>query len=341
MIRARPLFALVLAAAAGALAASSAPARAEDAPVEVSSCVIQGKTTPPANLEIFAQPAGGKPIARFSGAQSFAALSEMSARLLDRRARVKTSNGAGGFRIDGYVDATQLGAFTKSLVPSIPGHVWIGQGREVRLVGADAGGVKIEKKLTTPMGQTFSGRATCEGLTLDPQIPPGAEVPGNARGYVAKESFDLFPEPSKDATAVLTLYPSTDAGILFWSERRQGNWVHLHYSGEVTIEGWARAKDLKPLPRGETMDYAVGGIRKRDGARLALAEEPRVVTAPKDVPIRGQSSETAPVLGVIESGTETYVTQVVAGWASVLPKSLHVVPPADQHFWVSAKDLGL
>lgn len=340
MIRPRPLLALAL-ATASALSIGAGPALAEDKPVEVSPCVIQGKTTPPANLEIFDQPAGGKAVARFSGSVTYAALSELSARLLDRRARVKTGNGSGGFRIDGYVDATQLGAFTKSLVRSIPGHVWIGQGREVRLMGADTTGVKIEKKLTTPIGQTFGAQTACETLTLDPQVPPGTEVPGNARGYVAKESFDLYSEASKDATAVLTLYPSTDAGILFWSERRQGGWVHLHYSGEVVIEGWARAKDLKPLPRGETMDQPVGAIRKREGARLGLAEEPRVVTAPKDVPIRGESSDTAPVIGMIESGTETYVTQVVAGWASVLPKSLHVVPPADRHFWVSAKDLGL
>jgi hypothetical protein len=33
--------------------------------------------------------------------------------------------------------------------------------------------------------------------------------------------------------------------------------------------------------------------------------------------------------------------ETVVGWATVLPKGLHVLPTADRAFWVKADDLGL
>jgi hypothetical protein len=35
------------------------------------------------------------------------------------------------------------------------------------------------------------------------------------------------------------------------------------------------------------------------------------------------------------------VMDTVAGWAKVLPKSLHVLPAGEQSFWVKSADLGL
>ena len=46
------------------------------------------------------------------------------------------------------------------------------------------------------------------------------------------------------------------------------------------------------------------------------------------------------VIGTLESGAEVYRLDVVAGWASVLPKALNVAPHGeDQSFWVKAKGL--
>jgi hypothetical protein len=35
------------------------------------------------------------------------------------------------------------------------------------------------------------------------------------------------------------------------------------------------------------------------------------------------------------------VLDLVAGWASVMPKTLNVVPGPDGQFWVKAADLGI
>jgi hypothetical protein len=44
-------------------------------------------------------------------------------------------------------------------------------------------------------------------------------------------------------------------------------------------------------------------------------------------------------VGVVEAETELYVMDVIAAWAKVLPKSLHVLPAGDLAFWVKTADL--
>ena len=54
-----------------------------------------------------------------------------------------------------------------------------------------------------------------------------------------------------------------------------------------------------------------------------------------------KAGDSNPVVGRIEANTETYVLDIVAGWASVLPKSLNVTPHGDYQFWVKASELGI
>jgi hypothetical protein len=75
--------------------------------------------------------------------------------------------------------------------------------------------------------------------------------------------------------------------------------------------------------------------------RLAVQWETRSVRAGRVLKIRAAASETGTLIGVVEQGTEIYVLDVVAGWASVLPKSLNIAPAGDGQFWVRAPDLGL
>jgi hypothetical protein len=113
----------------------------------------------------------------------------------------------------------------------------------------------------------------------------------------------------------------------------------VEYHGDVEIRGWALARQLKALPRGETMDIQHGPVSKRQPPQLALASKPELIKTTAEVPIRSGAGDDKPVIGRIESGTETYVLDTVAGWASVLPKSLNVAPYGDHQFWVKASDL--
>ena len=74
---------------------------------------------------------------------------------------------------------------------------------------------------------------------------------------------------------------------------------------------------------------------------MAVQGEPRVVKPVREIPLRANAKESEATIGVVEPGAETFVLDVVAGWASVMPKALNVVPGPEGQFWVKASDLGI
>jgi hypothetical protein len=88
------------------------------------------------------------------------------------------------------------------------------------------------------------------------------------------------------------------------------------------------------------MDQLAAPTIRKGAPKLKLASTPRTVTASKDVSIRDSGSDKGKLIGVIESGTEVFVMDIVAGWASVMPKSLNVAPHGDGQFWAKASDIG-
>jgi hypothetical protein len=196
--------------------------------------------------------------------------------------------------------------------------------------------------VTTPLQQTFTASAPCGSFSLDPGTAPGFTPPGDARGYVLKrDSLDVYDDASS-ATVVATLQRSPYAdGVLFFSTERKGNWVHVEYHGDVIVDAWAKASELSALPRGETMDQLAPSTHQLSAPQMAFQGQPKLVTTKKEVPLRLNAKDNEPTIGIIEPDTETYVLDQVAGWANVMPKSLHVVPPADRQFWVKSSDLGL
>jgi hypothetical protein len=140
--------------------------------------------------------------------------------------------------------------------------------------------------------------------------------------------------------ASLMRSPYTDA-VLFFSSERKGDWVHLEYHGEIIIDAWAKAAELTMLPRGETMDQLARSTLQRSSPQMSFQGTPKVVTSKKEVPLRLAAKDAEPTIGVIEPDTQTLVLDQVAGWANVMPKSLHVVPPDNAQFWVKSSDLGL
>lgn len=329
----------ILSVIAGLALLSAAPgAHAQAAP----TCSIQGTALMPKDLSIHDAAQGGQPIARFSGGESALTVTEFPTGS-SGRARVETGTGNGSFRISGWVDATQIPVFTARQVPIHPGHLWIGKNQKVSVLGATGSSLKVKKKLTTPIQQSFSATAPCSFFTLEERTPPGWSVPGHARGYVVKkDQLELYDEGRSGSSliTVLNRAPSSN-GILLWSTERRGGWVRVEHHGAIVLDAWARSRDLKALPPGETMDQLKGPVSKRNPPRLALAEQPKLVTTTREIELRDAAGDKAKVIGKIERTTETYVLDIVAGWASVLPKSLHVAPVGEQQFWVKASELGL
>jgi hypothetical protein len=127
--------------------------------------------------------------------------------------------------------------------------------------------------------------------------------------------------------------------VRFFSTEQRGGYVHVQYHDEIAIDAWAKASDLIPLPRGETADVPSSSYIVNSPPELQLSPLPRVVKVSRDIPLRIVAKDAEAPIGVVETDTEIYVMDVIAGWTKVLPKSLHVLPADDLAFWVKSADL--
>jgi hypothetical protein len=307
-------------------------------PSASTTCTLRGVAEPRINADI--ADAQGRVVARFSGAPTPLLVSDFP---LDARGRVRveTGTGAGGFRIRGFLPVNDLPLFTASDVSVISNHVWIAAGRSVSFVSSAPGRLRIEKRTTQPLAQTFSAWATCNSLALAAATTATWSPSGNARGYVLKkQSLELFDRPSGSLLLSLTRAHDRD-GVLFFSSEQRSDWVNIEYHGEVILQAWARSQDLVALPSGEAIDQLQPRTQQRSPARLAIQGEPRIVKPVREVPLRAVARDAEAPIGVVEPGAETYVLDVVAGWASVMPKALNVVPGPEGQFWVKTSDLGI
>lgn len=324
------------------ICASPIPARAQATTVATGPrCALTGTTSPSTDVEIHDLATGGRAIAHFAGAEIPIAESDFPGDASAERTRVTTGNGRGNFHVAGFVDSAKIPVYTSARVTVSHDHLWIGEGRQVTVLGSAGDRLRVSLRMTTPIDQTFSANAPCSSLSLAVTPPPGWNVPGSARGYVVKAgSIDLFDSSLADKSLVTSLRRADSApGILLWSTERRDSWVHVEFHGEVLIDAWARSRDLEALEEGETMDQIANPIVKRSSQHLALAGQPRVVRTTRQIPLRAKASDGATPIGWIEPDTDTYVIDTVAGWSSVLPRSLNVVPSGDAHFWVKASDL--
>ena len=300
-------------------------------------CAFRGRATMPLHTPI--TDAGGRPIARFSGAETSLVVAGLST-ATPARARIETGIGQGGFRVRGFIEARKLPIATVEDVPVVAGRIFIGARRSVSVLSVTPGKVQIEKRVTTPLSQSFTTFTTCSRLTLGTPVPPGFSPAGHARGFVLRRSaLELFDRPEGSAVSVLHKAPDV-SGVLFFSTEESAAWVRLEYRGEVLVDAWAKKADLEALARGETMDQPVSSASLRSSARLALPNTPRVVKSPRELPLRAAAKEGEPI-GVVEAGAETIVLDVVAGWVSVLPKALDVMPVENAQFWVKKEELGI
>lgn len=284
----------------------------------------------------------GRKLARFSGGESAVTLLAPPVGGSDL-ARIETGTGHGSFRLSGFVKSSELRIFTSYAVPIVSGHVWFGVGARVVVAGASGGQVRIEKQLTAPFNQRFSALADCSALTFTPPAPTSVAMPGAARVFLMKvPELDLYDEVPPTRAPIMTLKRAQNVdSVRFFSTEQRGGFVHVQYQDDLNIDAWAKASELTPLARGETSDVPPSGYSMTTPPQLQLPQSPRVVKTTRELPLRLAAKDAEAPVGVIEADTEVYVMDTVAGWASVLPKSLHVLPAGELSFWVKSADLGL
>lgn len=322
----------VLGASGSALAGEAAP------PGSGAGCVISGDAYVAKDTTIYSEASAGNAIGVFSGARSPLKATNFPSDATTGRAQINTG---AGFRLEGFADPRALTIFGARDLAVVPGHVWISAATPLQIVGASPGQLRVRHPAEAGLSRPLTASAICEALTFDQGTRPLYEIPKNARGYVAKQgSLDLYDEAG--GSVVHTLHISGEGnGQLMWGTTMRGGYVHVTMRSSIYVDAWVKFADVRALPRGELMDQVVPPSRVQSPASLALKEFVSEMQAPKQISLYYGRGETNPTIGVLEQGAEIYVLETVVGWATVLPKKLHVLPHSDRAFWVKAADLGL
>jgi len=311
---------------------------ADDTSGSGTSCVISGDAYVQKDTIVYSAASGGNEIAKFSGAKAPLKATRFPADASTGRVLV---NAGGGFRVEGFTDPRAITMFGSRDLTVVPGHVWISASTPITPVGATSGRLQVELPSGGGLSRSLRAWTSCDALTFDKGTRPVFEMPRNARGYVAKQgSLDLYGEAGGGVIYTLSI-SGEGSGLLLWGTTVQSGYVHVTSRSSVYIDAWVKFRDVKALPRGELMDQVAPHDTVQNPPQLALKEYQRVMAAPKDINLYFGRGEATPIIGTLEKDAEIYVLETVVGWASVLPKGLHVLPNGDRAFWVKASDLGL
>ncbi|MBN1611463.1 MAG: hypothetical protein JW940_32820 [Polyangiaceae bacterium] len=305
---------------------------------ELLGCDLRGSAPVVSDVVVYRTAQGRTPVARFTGAPSALWLTKVPAG--SSRLGIQTGIGTGSFRIRGYIDAARAPVVSKARLEIATGHLWIAKGQTVRVLESGKDRFRVEKRLTDPIDQSFEAWATCEQLELGAGRPSTSQVPGSALSYVLEAAnIDLYDDWRAGRRVLTSLHRSPrGSGLLLFSTQSTEHWVRVRYFGGIEIDAWAPAGDLVALPPGEIADGSPAAAVESNRT-LKLAEWKRETRTHAEVPIRIEAREQAPVVGVIEPNTDTVVVHEVAGWSSVMPRSIHVAPYNDGVFWVRTSDL--
>jgi len=317
-----------------ALAQEAAPTTGSGA-----SCVISGlDATVTKDTPVMSSETGGEARAVFSGARAALKATRFPADVSTGRMVINTGN---GFRVEGYADPRQFGIYASRDIAIGGGQLWISAGRQLNIVGAAPGQIKVEVPARGGLGRAIQALAPCDALTFDRTTPPSFETPGNARGYLSKKAeLEIFPTAKAENGYTINIV-GEGSGMLLWGKEQRGGFVHVVARGDLVIDGWVRSSELKAIPRGEMMDQALPPERVQSGPSLSVKDHKGIVRAPKTMTLYFGRGEATPQLGELEKDSEVYLLETVLGWASILPKSLQVLPQGDRAFWVKSTDLGL
>lgn len=304
-----------------------------------SSCSLTGTAIPELDLELL--DADGRPLARFGGVALPLTVDELPARA-DGTIRV-TTGGNARVRVSGYVSVRSIPIYLKQDVAVVKGHVTLLKGTAIEYAGRSGDQFRINVKTANAIAETYSATVGCDALTVEAQSSNKWSPPGQARGYLMKQGVaPLFDKPGTDAKPVSSIHLAPDArGVLFFGDRREGDFIHVLYRRDVGIDGWMSVKDLEILPRGELADQSVSKQKAATEKRLRMKAQGQLYRAVADIPLYGKADPRLQPIGTVTKDTELYVLEVMVGWANVLPRQLDVVPVGDKRFWVKATELGM
>lgn len=304
--------------------------------VVLSQCTIKGAQPLPKGQQLLDAPKDGRSLGQFTGATGplTATLpSEMS-----ERAKVSTSAGKPTVRIDGWMPASALPIHTARDVPVLQGNLWLATGHRVQPIKATGTQLTAELTVQGSQDRKVRGTAPCDAYSLDRTRPTPLDIPGNARGYLTKGTSLTFFD-NANGTEILELAMADGASQLFWSTESRGAFVHVLGRGDLVVDAWIRLKELAPLKKGEMMDQYIPPSSQVAGAQLKLENDPKLHTAPREIPIRLRPNDKDKPIGVVEKGAEIYEVGSTPRWINVLPKELHITPPSDAGYWIPSDAL--
>ncbi len=302
---------------------------------EPLKCKVSGLAPFEKGVQIFDAATGGKVIATFSGVLTPATLTEIPLGDAVERVRISTSQGAGAFRIDGWVAPKDVPLYSSRPLPVIGQSVAIADQQALRFVGATAQGVRVEHAIVGTQNQVLATTAPCDALALGPVAT--TPTPETGKPYRMKVSqLDLYAAPG--GPIVFSMNMLEGATLLLWNLETSRGYFRVRSVTDVIIEAWVKQRGLEPLRPGELTDAYEPPLPK--GALIGLNEPlPQVVRALRDVPIRVDHEAEAQIIGALETGAEVYLIANIEGWAHVMPKTLSVKAPDGGGFWVPEKDV--
>lgn len=319
---------LVLAAAASLLA--PADSRADDD--KALSCVVQGETPVRPDTEVFDRGSKGTAIAKLTGAATPITIRHFP-NPLKGRVEISTSKGKGSLRIDGWADKDSFRFFAAKDLPVVGSNIWITKGQELHLVGASAKGFTTELKILGSRNPPKQVSLPCNGVSLELPDMPADDMPERARTYqMRNDSIDLYDGPG--GALVYTLEMEEGTRKVFWSTESRGGYVHVMSRADITIDAWAKQKDLAWTRHAELMDLAAVAPKPFRERKLAIKDPPAVVVADKELPIHDKPQNRPSPIGYIEVGARFYPMEKSGEWTNVMPESLAVLPPDGGGFWV-------
>ena len=303
-----------------------------------AACIVTGDAYATKDQGVFDAATNGTRIGVFTGALAPLKANNFPADASVGRMQINTG---AGFRVEGFTDPRGVPVFASRDIPLVDAHVWVSGGRMLKVIGATPGQVKFELPARGSITKAVQSSAPCGALSFSKQTPLAFDRPGNSRVYVAKRGeLQLFGSSSGDQIYTLSL-SGDGSGLLLWGTEVRGQYVHVQARFELYVDAWVRTSDVKALPPGEMQDQALPPELIQNPPKLVVQNYVRLLTAPKAVFIYSGRGENYAAVGQVEQGGEVYVLDMILGWASVIPKALHVMPPDDKGFWVKASELGI
>jgi len=307
---------------------------------ETMDCSLAGEVEP--NIDSLVLNESGTAIARLTGARLDLQIVHLPNIPSPRATVVTHPNASIGFRIKGLMDVRTLNIKARTPIDVDSTALQLPAGTRLDAVAYGGRHLYVEKRLTREFAQVLVAEATCAQLGLSASTISAVSLPDHARAYrLDADRLEFYTRPTVEVGIAGILHRNLEGrAVLFFGAPSTSGWLNVLHRGEVNLSAWVRTNALSQLPLGELEDQSPLKSTTRSRPQMMLDGSPRLERAHADLPLRTKAFATSPVVGWIVGGTEYFVIETVAGWESVAPKSLDVMPAPNGNFWVRADDSG-